>query len=80
MLQIYGNVTRENNVPVSVKQALSPALEHFSHHHHADIWDQYLHLMVGTEVHSALTVMVLLVRSRCWGDIRLHYFKSVYNN
>lgn len=80
MLQIYRNVTRENNVPVSVKQAQSPALEHFSHHHYTDIWDRYLHLTMETGVHFALTVMVLLVRSRCWGDIRLQYFKSVHNN
>lgn len=69
MFQIYTNGTRENNIPVSVKQAQSPAPEHFSHHHHADIWDRYLHLTMETGVHFALTVMLLLVRSRCWGGI-----------
>lgn len=29
-----------------------------------------------TGVHSALTVMALLVHSRCWGNIRLQYFKN----
>lgn len=80
MLQIYRNVTMENKVPVSMKRAQSPALEHFSHHCHTDIWDRYLHPTVGSEDNFAPTVTVSLVHSRCWGDIRLQYFESVHNN